>query len=208
MKLEEVVAALSRNISSGLPGESAQLKMAPAHRLSSAEYVRIQLHRTGCVLALLFPEKLTGEAKIVLIHRTSSDSVHGGQISFPGGKQEEQDASLLHTALRETEEEIGVISSTVKIIGALTELYIPPSNFLVHPFIGYVEEEPVFIPSEREVNKIITPFLNFFSNPENVHREKFASARGFEVDAPYYALNEYKIWGATAMMISEISALL
>jgi 8-oxo-dGTP pyrophosphatase MutT (NUDIX family) len=206
---DELTKSLKARFKTGLPGVEAQLRMAPDQRKPASEYLDSETsYRVGCVLALLYPDVLTGEARMVLMLRTSDDGVHAGQISFPGGKQEPDDKSLAHTALRETEEELGVTSGSVELIGPLTSLYIPPSKFLVHPFLGITSREPAFSPSDREVSKVLTPAFDFFTNPQNIKRGDFSSSRGYVVNAPFYALDEYKIWGATAMMISEITAMI
>jgi 8-oxo-dGTP pyrophosphatase MutT (NUDIX family) len=143
-----------------------------------------------------------------LIERTGDGGVHSNQISFPGGKKEESDSSFEFAALRETEEEVGIASNTVKILGALTPLYIPPSNFLVYPFVGYIDYQPIFVISEKEVQRIITPPIHLFRDDQAIKEDIFESARGYSVKAPYFELEDVKIWGATAMILSEIGLLL
>jgi 8-oxo-dGTP pyrophosphatase MutT (NUDIX family) len=206
--IEKLIPRIADNLSNGLPGEYAHKKLSPQHRLPASAYLEKETnYRIACVMALLFPDDETGEARLILMERTGGEDAHAGQISFPGGKIEPEDKSNLHTALRETREEIGVISESINILGALSSLYIPPSKFLVFPFLGVLKNIPEFTISEMEVSRIISPFLREFSNPENIKSGEFISARGYVVNAPYYEVEGVKIWGATAMMISELIAL-
>ena len=159
-------------------------------------------------MALLFPSE-TGEATLILMERTGVEGdVHSHQVSFPGGKHEEEDADFLFTALRELQEEVGVPPSTITVLGALTELYIPASNFLVYPFAGYMINRSEYTLNTEEVKNILEVPLSFFLQPENKKETLFSSTRGSSFQAPYYDYQGVKIWGATAMMISELTALL
>ena len=194
--------------SEGLPGINEQLKMAPQHRKPAADYLKeAKEYKVAAVLALLVPSTKDDYPGIVLIERASGQDVHASQISFPGGKQEEGE-DVQQTALRETEEEIGVPSHAIKLVGPATSLFIPPSNFLVHPFIGYTDSLPEFTISESEVKRVIVPSLSVFLDERNTMNGKFSSARGYEVTSPYYKIDDVLIWGATAMMLSEIVSLL
>lgn len=186
-----------------LPGVTAHAKMSPAHRRVNPEFlIPSASYKTAAVLALLFPDKEDGAPRIVLIERAHGLDVHARQISFPGGKQEAQE-ELSETALRETFEEIGILSSQVQIIGPLTSLFIPPSNFKVFPFLGILDDDPVFKINPTEVNRVLTPFLTHFLKLENVTSASVSSSLG-SVNAPCYLVDEAMIWGATAMMMSEI----
>ena len=120
----------------------------------------------------------------------------------------EEEETPEQTALRETEEEIGVDRSKIKLFGGLSPLFIPPSGFLVHPFVGTIEELPQYTTSPQEVKQVLQIPVQHFLDDDAVQHGVFGSARGYEVKAPFYQWGELKIWGATAMMISEISALL
>lgn len=206
---EEVIDKFVHSFAGELPGIEAHRYMAPGHRKSASEYLKeVKSYKTGCVMALLFPAE-TGEATLVLMERTGAEGdVHSHQVSFPGGKYEEADADFLVAALREVYEEVGVHSSEIKILGALTELYIPPSNFLVYPFAGYMNKRPTYALSTEEVKNILEVPLSFFLDANNRKEDTFSSARGYQVTAPYYDYNGVKIWGATAMMIAELTALI
>jgi len=208
MSYLKIIESIQARISNGLPGDAAHQRLAPGHRVSAAEYLKtIKNYRTACVMAVLFPDH-EQDLRIVLIERTGDGGVHSNQISFPGGKKEESDPSFEFAALREMEEEVGIKSDTLKVLGALTPLYIPPSNFLVHPFVGYVDYQPDFVISEREVKRVITPSVHLFGNDQSIKEDVFESARGYSVKAPYFELEDVKIWGATAMILSEVGFLL
>ena len=206
---DEAIELIKQTFLDDLPGINAHQFMAPNHRKAAAEYLKeVESYKTGCVMALLFPAE-TGEAILILMERTGVEGdVHSHQVSFPGGKHDENDSSFLMTALREVHEEVGVRSSEINVLGAMTELYIPASNFLVYPFAGYMRNRPEYNLSADEVKNIIEVPLSFFLNPENRKETIFSSARGYAVQAPYYDYNGTKIWGATAMMIAELIALL
>lgn len=191
-----------------LPGHTAQDKMSHATR---------KLHkkppedaRIACVLALFYPKhKVEGgkEWTIVFIERqaTNPNDRHGGQISFPGGKLEKEDETLAQGALREAEEEVGVKADEIEIISPLTELYIPVSNFLVYPFVGYLDYEPVFIPQVSEVKSIVEVPISHLQNSVNRKlRDMKAGPNLLIKGVPYFDVNGTVIWGATAMILSEL----
>ena len=128
--------------------------------------------------------------------------MHSGQVSFPGGKCEEFDASYLDTAFRETEEEIGIKRDQIEFVGALSSIYIPNSNFMVYPQVGILRNVPVFTPDPHEVEKILEVEIDSFFDMEKRY-EFIREVRGVEIIAPYFAASGQKIWGATAMMMSE-----
>jgi len=208
MNFSSCVARLHNAFEKNLPGHEAHLLMSPAHRLATPVYLEQNpSYKTSCVMLLLYPAK-DEQTHLIMIERAEGNSTHSGQISFPGGRREMDDATLLDVALRETYEEIGVDPSTIKSLGQLTELYIPVSNFLVHPFVGIIDRLPGFIPSPSEVKKILTPPLHLFLKLEKPLTHHFKSYDGRTIHAPYYSFEEYKIWGASAMMINELCALL
>jgi 8-oxo-dGTP pyrophosphatase MutT (NUDIX family) len=133
------------------------------------------------------------------------DGVHSGQISFPGGKVETTDKDFEATALRETFEEIGVKPEAIEIIGQLTDFYISPSNFLVKVFAGYTLQKPAFIPDKKEVQSILEVDIDEFFDSNNIaEKEFYSTSRKTAVFAPCYLVNGLEIWGATAMMLSEM----
>ena len=138
-----------------------------------------------------------------LILRPKYDGVHAGQMAFPGGRFEKTDESLLRTALREAQEEIGIKAADVQILGVLSELFIPPSNFYVLPVVGRLAYRPDFYPDAREVERVFEVNLQEIMN-ENIIGLTEIDVRGTKIDAPFYLIQDHKVWGATAMMISEL----
>ena len=138
-----------------------------------------------------------------MLFRSEYGGVHSGQISLPGGKFEETDESLIYTALRESQEEIGIDPGQVQIIGQLTEMYIPPSNFQVTPVVGYQASRPHFTADPKEVAKIIEIKLEDLLDERNRQMKKMKISLGFSLKVPSYFINKNIIWGATAMILSE-----
>ena len=158
-EFDNFIEKLKIELAQALPGEKAQLKMSPFNRLVKSHDFNA---RQSSVLILFYPSN--NEIMTVLIVRQIYNGVHSGQISFPGGKFDESDKDLKYTALREANEEIGVLPSDIEIIGQLTKLYIYPSNMNVNPFVGYVRKKPVFIPDHYEVNEILEIPINTISD--------------------------------------------
>lgn len=189
---------IQKKIESTLPGQKAHLKMAPAKR----HFKNIdQYTKDAGVMIILYPKE--EEVYTVLIKRPVYNGVHSGQISFPGGKQEETDDNIIETALRETEEEIGISRETHHILGSLTSLYIPVSNTKVQPVISYIEETPIFTPDQKEVEDIIEIKIADLLNPECPVIDQNFYENNRLIRAPYFKFGDKKIWGATAMIISE-----
>lgn len=195
-----------------LPGIDGQIKMAPAlmpHRASRWE-VPDDCREAG-VLVLLYPVCAGGNAKpklhVALIRRTEYPGVHSGQISFPGGRRESGE-SRQDTALRETFEEIGVAPEQVTVMGQLSRLYIPPSNFCIYPFVAGCVRRPVFQLDDREVAELVeAPLGLFFDNV--FYKEEIRQIQNYGPRrVPYFAVMGHKVWGATAMILSEFVTLL
>jgi 8-oxo-dGTP pyrophosphatase MutT (NUDIX family) len=199
---EKFIAELQKRLVNNLPGEAAQLKMAPITRLIELERERTSVEpRKSAVLVVFFPDK--GKVKIILIKRAVDQTVHSGQISFPGGKLEKTDKDLKQTALRETQEEIGLNPEKLTIIGSLSKLYIPPSNFDVYPFVGFVEQMPA-LKINREVQHVLEVDFDELRKPEICIEKPIFHRTGKEVNVPSYVIQDEIIWGATAMIISEL----
>lgn len=163
--------------------------------------------REAGVLALFYPS-LKREAMLLFILRKTYSGVHSGQMAFPGGKREKSDHDLWETALRESEEEVGVPRQSVEHLKTLTEVYIPPSNFLVQPFLGLSQEQPRFVPQEEEVERIVEiPVAEVFA-PSSHISTPISTSYANKMEVPAYEVHNQIIWGATAMMLSEIEALL
>ena len=187
-----------------LPGWEAQQIMSPKPDLDRQKF-ELNNYRKAAALILLYLE----DNKLFLpaIKRTQDGGVHGGQISLPGGQIESTDASSMITAMRETEEEIGIPRKDVVIIRALTDVYIPPSNFLVTPFVGFVPEKPTWKPSQREVDYVVEISFADLLDERNVQYTR-KKMHHVEYTIPYYFINNEKIWGATAMILSEFIAIM
>lgn len=182
----------------------AHMKMAPLERvssLSSQDYLD-KNPRRAAVMMLLYPKN--NEAHLVLIVRNSYPGIHASQIAFPGGKVEVTDIDLQHTALRETHEEIGVRPETVQVIKPFSELYIPPSNFLVSPFLGVVHNEIQFYPSPYEVKKILELPLRELLDDSIITQVVMSTSYASNISVPVFNVDKYVVWGATAMMMSEL----
>ena len=195
------IEKLSLRLQKPLPGQDAHDKMASESRLKLKMPSPNERTRESAVLILFYPSE--NQIFIPLILRPQYDGVHGGQMAFPGGRVEKEDENLIRTAMREAQEEIGVRLTDIEVIGQLTKLFIPPSNFYVQPVVGFMNHKPDFYPDAREVDKVIEITLKEIINPEIVGR-KILNIRGVEVDAPFYQIQEHTVWGATAMMISEL----
>ena len=190
-----------------LPGEAAQFKMAPISRLKKANYQeQIKKARKSAVFALFY--RSGSNIDLLLIQRPSYEGVHSGQIGFPGGKKEVFDHSLLQTAYRETHEELGIHESQIELIGPLTDLYIPPSNFYVQPYLGFIKEKSIsFLTNPYEVEELLhVPFKIFFKE-STLDKRTFTRSDGQKAEYPCYNINDKIIWGATSMIISEIVSL-
>lgn len=191
-----------------LPGEDAHAKMSPPERIVKMKSIDWSVinPKKAAVLMLVYPKN--GQAIITLIQRNSYKGVHSSQIAFPGGKIESFDASPLHAALRETEEEVGVAREKITVAQAFSEVYIPPSNFCVWPFLGYCEEMPVFIPDPREVAGLVELPVADLLDESNVEIKRMATSYSESIDVPVFNVGPHAVWGATAMMLSELKEVL
>lgn len=186
-----------------LPGLEAQLKMAPPTRSEMIRTMNKGLAPVESSVLFLFYPLEEGRVGTVFIQRPVYNGSHSGQISFPGGRHEATDPDMQFTALRETYEEVGVPPHTVEVVGQLTSLFIPPSNFMVSPYLGLSAQRPSFVADPLEVEKILEIELTSFFNPRNRVMTTIELSTGQSIQTPCYLVNGYIIWGATAMMISE-----
>ena len=197
---ESIARSLEEVLKRSKPGFDAQLRMSPEPRPGTRPVDKIEdTYTRAGVLVLLYPKEC--RPHIVLTLRTHSMEYHQGQISLPGGRQEPGE-SLEQTALRETEEELGVDIESFKVIGGLTPLYIPPSRHCIDPYVAFSERRPIFQPSPLEVAEVIELPLDHLLDSDNVKRE-LCTVRGIEMTVPFYAFGDHKIWGATAMVLAE-----
>lgn len=201
-----VIDGLRELLTQPLPGLGAQAHMAPVERVRRAALDPPADAREGAVLILLYPG--AEEWQVPLILRPVYEGVHSGQVALPGGKAEPEDKDLVDTALRETEEEIGVARDSIEVLGSLSRLYIPPSNFLVNPVVGFVRELPAFRPDPTEVSGVIEAPVRHFL--EDAYRaEKDILVRGtMRIKVPCFVIGGHVVWGATAMMMSEFSEII
>tara|TARA_R110002049_G_scaffold189990_1_gene358609 strand:- start:1357 stop:2001 length:645 start_codon:yes stop_codon:yes gene_type:complete len=193
-----------------LSGEVSHAKMSPPCRLELAEKMKAKAKtaRKAGVMALFYPN-IDDNTNLVLILRKTYRGVHSAQVGFPGGKYEDEDDNdLMLTAIRETEEEIGVVREHFKVLKTMSPIYIPPSNFMVHPFIGISQENLNFVKQDEEVEAIIEVMLSDFLDETNTITTTVPTSFDVEVDVPAFKLNGHIVWGATAMMLGEIKDLL
>jgi 8-oxo-dGTP pyrophosphatase MutT (NUDIX family) len=204
MHFEEFLKYTPKIQNAQLPATKAHVKMAPSNRMDlikAIDFTKVMPKRAA-VMMLFYPK--ASQTHLALILRTSYNGVHSSQIAFPGGKVEEDDADLSHTALRETHEEIGIHPQHIKVIRPFTEVYIPPSNFMVYPFLGYSEKELDFVLQEEEVAGLVEfPFADFMNDNIIVNTVMQTSYAG-SIEVPGFQVNEHFVWGATAMMLSEL----
>lgn len=193
---------LRRLLEEELPGEEAQMKMAPGIR---KHFPFSSGCRNAGVMIMLYPDG--DRTRMVFMKRNEYPGPHSGQVSFPGGIQEEGEDDLSITALREAEEETGVPGEHIELLGRLTPLYIPVSNFCVAPFVSWISSEPVFRPDRTEVQYLITPTIYEIMDPGNKAVEWFDHVQG-SFESPCIRLGDEVIWGATAMILSEFTALI
>ena len=199
---------IQEQIANRLPGETAHSNLMPMNRSSTSIFIQNKAkHRKSAVGLILYPEVET--IKCVLIERPSYDGFHSGQISFPGGKINPKDPHLEYTARRECYEEINLPIGNGELIGKLSEVYIPVSQFLVQPFVFILSQKPLLSPDEREVKSIIE-FDIFHLLKDSVLKTKdMMLTKGYsEKNVPYFDLDGHTVWGATAMILSEFREIL
>jgi len=197
---DQLINDIKNNLKLPLAGCAAQLRMAPSHRDGLLKTNEGTNYRQSAVLIALFPDN--DKINTLLIKRTTYDGVHSGQVSFPGGKYEDTDESLIQTALREAQEEVGIDPLKVEVLGTLTPLFIPVSNMEVLPVIGLLQEKPALHLNHEEVEFTIQVPIGHLKNPEN-HLRKIIYVREHQIEAPYFKVDCEDVWGATAMIISE-----
>ena len=204
--MQHLILQLTERLQQPLPGAPAQYKMAALRHIQESEYrqyIPDQVRRAA-VMILLYQSGASWHT--ILIRRSAHpNDRHSGQISFPGGSCDPDDATLTNTALRELHEETGVPPNHVEIIGQLTEIYIPVSNFLVHPVLGWLKTSPEFRLQPGEVEAVLMPNLMTFFQPEYRKKTDIPLPQGTTLrDVPYFDVDGHIVWGATAMMISEL----
>lgn len=198
----EKAARAALQSATGLPGSAAHLEMSPRPRRGWDPGIVPDGARQAAGLVLLYP--IGRRVHVLLTVRSGSLSSHAGQVSFPGGMIEPNE-TLPEAALRETSEEVGVETSVVNILGPLSTLYIPASDFALHPILGTTPNQPPFHPAEEEVSRILEPSLAALRNDGPRRGYSWRGKRRLNV--PYFDVEGERVWGATAMILSEVLAL-
>jgi len=204
----ELISRLQDALTRPLPGLAAQLRMAPSPRVGWDPLKVPEGTRDGAALLLVYPHE--DAFSLPLTVRGSQLRNHTGQVSLPGGRVDDGE-TIEAAALREAEEEIGVDRGVVRLLGRLTPLHIPVSNYLLHPVVGFVDARPVFNRAEWEVARIIEPTLAQLRDPATIKRERrtrTTAGQSVEIDVPFFDIETEKVWGATAMVLAEFCAIL
>lgn len=192
---------------SEIGGLEAQFKLAPEIRKQFSEQkINAQNPKKAAVLVIFYPND-KGKLNFLLTLRASYKGVHSAQISFPGGKLDRKDISLKNTALREAREEVGIIEKDISIFKEMTDVYIPPSNFIVTPFLSYLEYTPKFT-KNYEVEALIEVKLSDLLCDSVISSTILSTSYATKINVPCFKLNNYIVWGATAMILSEIKELI
>jgi 8-oxo-dGTP pyrophosphatase MutT (NUDIX family) len=208
MPQSQLLHRLRDRLQGPLPGNDAHERMMPATRRTIyRDLVQVPDDAKKSAVMILLYEGMDG-LFFPLIERTEYPGVHSKQIGLPGGAWEQEDTDYVQTALRETEEEIGVNRLQVEVIGQLSSLYIPPSNFWVQPVVGLLSHSPKFVPDPSEVASIIETPLSYLVDPALRVESKIKHSTGMSLVVPSFLIHGHVVWGATAMMLSELSELL
>ncbi len=191
-----------------LPGSASHHKMVPLFRQKelAARATEKRNPKKAAVMALFYPD-MGNNTNLLLILRNTYPGIHSNQIGLPGGKVEVGDKSLLDTALRETREEVGADPANIRVIRHLTDIFIPPSNFEVTPYLGLYQKERPFLLQEEEVAELVEVPLYEFMDDRKIIYQKLTTSYAKNVEVPAFKLKGYTVWGATAMMLSEIKEL-
>jgi 8-oxo-dGTP pyrophosphatase MutT (NUDIX family) len=204
MEFHNFINCVPKIAKENLLGRLAHAKMAPLDRMELLDQIDLnaQNPRKAAVMMLFYPKN--NLTHLALIIRNSGPSVHASQIAFPGGKVEPEDENLAITALRETHEEIGIPPHQIEIVRPFTEIYIPPSNFLVSPFLGISQTELSFQLQASEVAGIIEMPLSMLLSEQILKTTLMTTSYAINLEVPVFEVFEHQVWGATAMMLSEL----
>lgn len=208
MDFQAFLEYVPKIMEAALPAKKAHYKLAPLYRITDMEKLESQSKnpKIAAIMMLLYPKN--DMTYLVLIVRNSYDGVHSAQIAFPGGKFEPEDTTYEITALRETFEEIGIHPDSIEIVKQFTRLYIPPSDYLVYPFLGICKEEILFIPDASEVAAVIELPLAVFLDDKVMVNVEISTSYANNIMVPAFKIEEHIVWGATAMMLSELKDVL
>lgn len=208
MSPKEFIESFKSVLQNGLPGDEAHQELLPIKRLSARNAIaKDTQYRESAVAIVLYPNNT--EINCILIQRPSYDGVHGGQVSFPGGKADHTDNDLRHTAIRECMEEINQPLELDDLIGELSPVYIPVSNFMVQPYVFFINKVSELIPDEREVDSIIHFDIDLLLQRETLQKTNLTISKGFvQKEVPYFAIDDKIVWGATSMMLAELKEIM
>lgn len=195
---------LRNSLKVDLPGEQAHRMMAPSGRSLAMKKGSKIPPRESAVLIAIYPAN--ENISICFIKRPEYDGVHSGQIAFPGGGREKEDANIIETALREAYEEVHILQHQVEVLGQLSPIYIPPSNYVVSPVVGMLPQRPDFIAQPDEVAEIIEIQLEKLIAEDVFENRLFYPDTSYEIEAPCFNIDNTIIWGATAMILYEFIA--
>lgn len=208
MQHSELTDWLSHRLTQALPGLDAQMEMASLVRKEKIKSIRVPDNaRKSAVLILLYPG-LGGEVLLPLQERTAYKGVHSRQIGLPGGGVEDVDRHSEDTALRETQEELGVDPEKVEVLGRLSPIYIPPSNYLVQPVVGLARQKPEFILDPVEVKSLLEASMHDFTGPNAIQAGEVSVRGGEKINVPCFKVQGHIVWGATAMIMYEFRAIM
>lgn len=198
----EIIKALEAQLGKELPGKDAQEKMRPYLPIApNFDFPKILKPKESAVMALLYPKE--DVPHLLLMERNIYKGPHSGQISLPGGKLDAGE-SYLDAATRETKEEVDIDKNHYHVIGELTNLYVSPSNFNIQPFVGVADYAPIIHPNQREVAAVLETPLEFLFDEKKRKEKIMKSALGMDLMAPYFDVHNRVLWGATAMILSEL----
>jgi len=198
MEFDKLIFHLKKRIDTNLPGYDSHQKMKVDYREKIKFPFTINKAKPAAVLLLLYPNE--NQIFFYLTKRTENLKNHKGQISLPGGSKE-QEETLLETALRETEEEIGINKNRISIIGSITPLFIPVTGFMMTPFIGFIPKKPLIKLDSMEVDEIFSVNILDLMNNDKLSTKR--QINGTHINIPYFLLNKHQVWGATSMVLSE-----
>ncbi len=208
MTFDAFLKIVPKIINENLPAEASHTKFDSVNRIEAFKKLDFEKlnYKSAAVMMLVYPKN--NAAHLVLIVRNAYDGVHSNQIAFPGGKVDFSDASLWNTALRETHEEIGVSEEKIQFVKNFSPVYIPPSNFMAHPFLGFSNDILIFNTNEREVFQTIELPVSELLNENNISTSIISNSYITNIEVPVFKFQEHIVWGATAIILSELKDIL